>query len=313
MLHRLPLAVLAAAVLVLAACGSKPPSMPTGSAAGRSPTTSGGSGAPDVLPTIASSEIGVGPTRLLLSFYDSTGTKPAGSPDRKLAVGFTGPGGEKIAPQPATFIWAVEGFSGVYILHATFPSAGAWTADFTTSAPGSPERTIPFAFDVKQRTQVLGPGDSAPSVATPTIAGTGGDVAKVSSDPKPVKRFYETSEADALAAKKPFVLIFATPKFCQSQTCGPTLDKLKPIAATHPEMTFINVEPYLLADDQGQLQPVLDASGNFQAVPATVAFRLTSEPYVFVVGADGTIKSSFELVFSPDEIEAAIQADENAG
>ena len=303
----LPIAAIAAILVLVAACGSNATPTPSASG-GRSPVASGGSGARDVFPTIASSELGVGPNRILVSFVDSTGTKPAASPDRKVAVAFRGPGGEAIAAQPATFIWAIEGFSGVYVLHATFPSAGAWTADFTTSAPGSPEATIPFSFDVKAKTQVLGPGDAAPSVATPTIASVGGDVAKVSTDASPVKRFYETSEAEALAAKKPFVLIFATPKFCQTSTCGPTLDKLKPIAAAHPEMTFINVEPYVLHDDNGQLQPVLDAANNFQAAPATVAFKLTSEPIVFVVGADGRISSSFELVFSPDEIEAAIQA-----
>jgi hypothetical protein len=307
--------LLAALVMFAAACGSNPAPTPSGSGGGPSPSLSGrsGSAASGVLPAIASSEVAVGPNRLLVSFVDSTGTKPAGSPDRKVSVAFRGAGGEAIAAQPATFIWAIEGFSGVYFLHATFPSAGAWIADFTTSAPGSPEATIPFNFDVKARKEVLGPGDPAPSVATPTVASVGGDVAKVSTDATPFKRFYETSEADALAAKKPFVLIFATPKFCQTATCGPTLDKLKPIAAAHPEMTFINVEPYLLEDDQGQLQPVLDAGGLFQAVPATVAFHLISEPYVFVVGADGKIGSSFELVFSPEEIENAIQAVEKSG
>jgi hypothetical protein len=305
--NRLPLAALVAAVVLVAACGSNVTPSPSGSGAGRSPATSGGSGALDVLPTIVSSELGVGANRVLASLTDATGTKPVASPDRKLAVGFRGPNSETIAPQPATFIWAIEGFSGVYILHATFASAGHWTADFATSAPGSPEKTIPFAFDVQPKTQVLGPGDPAPSVVTPTIA-SAGDVSKVSTDAKPVARFYETSEADALAAKKPFVLIFATPKFCKSSTCGPTLEKLKPVAAAHPEMTFINVEPYLLKDDQGQLQPDLDAAGNFQSAPATVAFHLQSEPFVFVISKTGTIRATFELVFSPDEIEAAIQA-----
>jgi len=298
------LAALTAVALVVAACTSStaasPPPGATASAVGSTRL--------DVLPTIVSSELGVGPNRIIVSVLDPTGTKPAGSPDRKVSVAFRGPGGETIATQPSTFIWAIQDTVGVYVLHATFPTAGAWTADFTTSAPGSPEATIPFGFDVKARTDVLAPGDPAPSVATPTIASVGGDVTKVSTDTNPVARFYETSEADALAAKKPFVLIFATPKFCRSSVCGPTLEKLKPVAAAHPEMTFINVEPYLLKDDQGQLQPVLDANNNLQAVPATLAFKLSSEPFLFVVGGDGKISSSFELVFSPEEIDAAIKA-----
>ena len=93
-----------------------------------------------------------------------------------------------------------------------------------------------------------------------------------------------------------------------SATCGPTLDKLKPVAAAHPNLTFINVEPYQLKDDNGQLQPVLDAQGALVPVEATNAFKLNVEPYVFVVGADGKVVASFELVFSPEEIEAAIKA-----
>jgi hypothetical protein len=133
-------------------------------------------------------------------------------------------------------------------------------------------------------------------------------VAKIAHYTNRVKGFYETSEADGLAAKKPFVLIFATPKFCQSKTCGPTLDKVKPIAAAHPDVTFINVEPYQLKEEGGSLQPVLDANNQLVPVEATTAFKLLSEPYVFVVGADGKISSSFELVFSPDELEAAVKA-----
>jgi hypothetical protein len=306
MSHRSIATAVAVLALVVGACGSSP-STPKGSS-GASPAT-----AHAVLPQIVSSEVGVGPNRILVGLTDPSGTKSAGSPDRKVSVAFRGPQGETVPAAPTTFIWAIEGSNGVYVLHATLPSPGQWTADITTSAPGSPEETIPFGFDVKDRPAVVRPGEPAPSVPTPTIATAGGDVSKVSTDTKPVTRFYETSEADALAAKKPFVLVFATPKFCQTATCGPTLDKLKPVAAAHPEVTFINVEPYLLQDDQGQLQPRLDAAGNLQAAPATLAFKLSSEPYVFVVGADGKVSSSFELVFSADEIEAAIKAVEPTG
>ena len=293
--------------VMVAACGSgtssKPPLTPAGPAG--SPVA-GSSRTPPVLPVPVSSEFRVGDNRVVFSLLDPTGQKPAATPDRSLAVGYTGPSGETIAAAPLTFIWAIEGVNGVYIGHATFPSAGQWAAAFTTEAPGSPTITMPFGFDVKATTQVVWPGDAAPSVKTPTLSDVGGDLAKISSDANPVKRFYETSEADALTAKKPFVLIFATPKFCKSATCGPTLDRLKPVAAAHPEMTFINVEPYQLQFANGGLQPVMTGQ-DLTPVEATLAFKLLSEPYVFVVGADGKVSSSFELVFSPDEIEAAIK------
>jgi hypothetical protein len=300
-------ALVAALAIVITGCGSTvtPP-------ATRPSAAPSGSGKPSVLPVPVSSEFRVGPNRVVFSLLDPTGQKAAATPDRTLAIGYTGPSGETIPSAPLTFIWSIEGVNGVYIGHATFPSAGKWTATFTTEAPGSPNQTIPFDFDVNATAQVVWPGDPAPSVRTPTLADTRGDVTKISSDAKPVNRFYDTSEADALAAKKPFVLIFATPKFCQSAACGPTLDRLKPIAAAHPEMTFINVEPYKFEYTNGALQPVL-TGGNLTPVEATLAFKLSTEPYVFVVGADGKVAASFELVFSPDEIEAAIQQVEKTG
>jgi hypothetical protein len=297
-----PVAAVVAACVLLVACGSS-----TVTPRLSSPTTAA-SRSPSVLPQPVSGELGVGENRVVFGLTDGTGQKPVGAPDRTLTIGYHGPNGESIPPAPQTFIWAIEGSVGVYVGHATFATAGSWTADFTTEAPGSAKQSMTFSFDVKPKTQVVRPGDAAPSVATPTLADVGGDVAKISSDPKPVPAFYQMSEAAALAAHKPFVLVFATPKFCTSQTCGPTLDRLKPVAAAHPEMTFINVEPYKLTYRNGSLQADLDASGALVPVEATTAFGLSTEPFVFVVRADGKVSASFELVFSADEIEAAIKA-----
>lgn len=302
--HGRVVAILVVIGTILAACSasSSPSTAPSAVASAPGP-----SGSAPFLPVPVSSEFGVGRNRVVFGILDPSGTQSAAVPNRTLSIGYHGPNGETIAPTPMTFIWALENVKGVYVGQADFKSAGSWIADFTSSAPGSPAATVSFSFDVKDRTTVLGPGDPAPSVATPTLATVGGDVSRVSTDPSPLKRFYETSEADALAAHKPFVLIFATPKFCQQAVCGPTLDKLKPVAAAHPEMTFINVEPYELQYQDGSLQPVL-TDNQLTPVQATLAFKLLSEPYLFVVGADGKIASSFELVFSPDEIESAIKA-----
>jgi hypothetical protein len=301
-------ALVAALTIAVAACSSAASPTPIPDA---SFPTASGSGDPGILPIPVTSFFRVGENRVIFGLLDSTGQKAIATPDRTLSIGYHGPTGEAIAPAPQSFIWAVEGVNGVYVGHATFPAAGDWTADFTTAAPGAPDLALTFSFKVLDRSPVVSVGDAAPSVKTPTLADVGGDVAKISSDATPVKRFYEASEADALAAKKPFVLIFATPKFCQTATCGPTLDRLKPVAAAHPELTFINVEPYKLEYTNGALQPVLTGA-DLTPVDATTAFKLTTEPYVFVVGAAGKVSATFELVFSPDEIEAAIQQVEKA-
>lgn len=296
-------AVVAAVFVLLAsltACSASGSATATVSAA---PSRSGGTG--DIYPVMIASELIVGENRILFSFQDAGGA-PIAKPDRTVEISFTGPKGEEVRADKAQFIWSIENEVGVFVTHATFPSAGNWMASFTTAAPGSPTQTIPFSFEVKTKASAIQKGQQAPSVDTPTLADVGGDVSKISTDTSPDKAFYETSVADALAADKPFVLVFATPKFCQTKTCGPTLDKVKSVAAKHPDITFINVEPYVLEDVDGQLQPKLDASGNLQAAPATVAYGLITEPFVFVVDGDGVVKASFELIFTPAEIDAAL-------
>ena len=140
------------------------------------------------------------------------------------------------------------------------------------------------------------------------VADVGGDVSKISTDPTPDPAFYQTSVADALAAHKPFMLVFATPKFCQTAQCGPTLDLLKPVAAANPDVTFINVEPYKLQDVDGQLQPVLDPNkqNSLIATDVTDEWGLLSEPWIFAVDRDGIVRGSYELTITDAELNEII-------
>ena len=110
------------------------------------------------------------------------------------------------------------------------------------------------------------------------------------------------------ADHKPFVLVFATPKFCTSAQCGPTLDKLKPYVTKYPTVTFINVEPYKLKLVDGELQADLDASNQLQTAPVTDEWHLFNEPTLYVVDRDGIVRANFELIFSDEELTAALDA-----
>src|SRR6185437_3322551 len=144
-----------------------------------------------------------------------------------------------------------------------------------------------LTLDVQPDSPLVGVGDPAPASKTPTLADVGGDVAKLSTDKTPEPAFYETSIDQALAAKKPFVVIFATPKFCRTGQCGPTLDRVKPFVARYPTVTFINVEPYELKFENGSLQPVLDANNDLEPVATTAEWHLFNEPTVYVVNREG--------------------------
>jgi len=263
---------------------------------------------PTVFPLLISDRITCGTARIMLSLLDAKNV-PVAAPDRPLSVAFYDLAKDPKTPVSTvdgTFTWAIEGQRGLYILDADLPRAGIWGAEIHTQAPGGPAETIRSTIQVLDDSSVVKVGDPAPALATPTLADVGGDVAKIATDPKPQKAFYETSVADALAAHKPFMLVFATPKFCTSAQCGPTLDRLKPIAAAHPDVTFINVEPYQLHDVDGQLQPVLDANGQLQATDVTDAWGLWTEPWIFAVDAKGVVRGSYELIATDQEIEAAI-------
>src|SRR5919112_1924842 len=77
------------------------------------------------------------------------------------------PAAAAVLPVPVTTEFRVGDNRTVFSL---LDPAGKWIATFTTQAPGSAEATIPFSFDVRDRTTVISPGDPAPSVTTPTLA-----------------------------------------------------------------------------------------------------------------------------------------------
>ena len=331
LMTRISRAVLLCAALVLAACSqpgstgvpSAPASLaPSGSGATAdcptTPTPQGtpegwdvGSQRPSVFPQVINpaGTITCGPTRLMFSFLDDQNV-PVAAPDRSVAVKVFDLGADPVTPvaeNDATFIWAIEPQVGVYVVDLDLPTAGSYGIEFTTAAAGGSPEVIKSLFDVQPSADVVAVGDSAPASDTPTLADVGGDVARISTDPAPVAAFYETSIAEAVADKKPFVVAFATPKFCVTKQCGPTLDRLKPIAARHPGVTVINVEPYELEFKEGSLQPVLTGD-RLTPTAATTEWGLPTEPWVFVVDREGVVTASFMLIFSDEELEAALSA-----
>ena len=295
--------LLLAALLVAGCAGSSASAAP-------SSLVVGGSNGQSVLPAIFSSETVVGQDRILIGLLDATGTTPIGTPDYQVSVGFIDVDKDKntfvIGPAPASFVWAIPNQRAVWYYDATFDEAGNWAAVVTVTPPGKPAESSELSLPVAATGQAIRVGGKAPSTPTPTSATAGGVLASITTDPSPDPRFYQVSEDQALAQHKPFVLVFATPAFCTSRVCGPTLDVVKSVAASEPAMTFIQVEPYLMHYANGSLQPILDASNNLQANPATTAWGIQSEPWVYVVDATGTVTASYEAVVVPADLTAAI-------
>lgn len=270
---------------------------------------------PTVFPAIVNSggSLTCGENRLLFTFLDDA-DRTVARPDRAVAVAIYDLGRDGTTPTQTTdgaFVWGIEGERGFYVATVTFPEAGEWGAEFTTQLNDAAPETIRMRFQVATSSPVVRVGDAAPASDTPTAASVDGDLARISTDTAPDPAFYDVSVRDALAAHDPFVLVFATPKFCASAQCGPTLERVKAVAAGFPDVTFINVEPYVLDFVDGSLTPKLDTSVDPPSlIPAqpTVDWGLLSEPWVFVVDGDGIVTGSFEGVIADSELAAAIEA-----
>ncbi len=259
-----------------------------------------------VIPVVASSQRVVGKDRIVWTIVNDQ-NQPIAAPGVTLEVAFYDLCRSATAPTETatgTFAWGIQGVRGFYITNPTFTRAGTWGAAVLVKDAAGAQSVARVMFDVSDKGTTPAIGDPAPSVKTPTLADVGGDVRKISSDPNPDPAFYQLSIDQALASKTPFVLALATPAFCKSAECGPTLDHLKQIVAQHP-IAVINVEPYVLQYANGRLQPVLK-DGDFIPVETTLRYGIPSEPWIFVVDGNGKVVGSFEAVVADDEVAAAI-------
>ncbi len=264
---------------------------------------------PAIIPVLASSEIARGYNRFLFSLTDPSGALVA-APDVTVRLEFYDDAADAEAvafETDARFLWAVEDVRGLYASDVEFPHAGRWGTRFHATFPDGRTETVRVDYDVAEETSTPALGAPAPAIDSPTAEDVAGDIARISSDPHPEPRFYERSILDAIEADQPAVIAFVTPSFCQTATCGPTIDKVKQVAAAHPDVTFVHVEPYLMWDKDGSLQPLLSADGQLQVAPWTERYGLRTEPFVIVLGRDGLVRAKFEGVFSADELEAALQ------
>ncbi len=140
-------------------------------------------------------------------------------------------------------------------------------------------------------------GDAAPPSETPTIRSTRGDFSKLTTRTPPDETLLQYSVAESLAAKTPFVVTFATPEFCASRTCGPTVDVVEEVAhrLEGSGVRFIHVEVY---EDN-------DPAQGFNRWLRE--WKLDTEPWTFLVDGNGRIVERFEGVVSVRELEEAVR------
>jgi hypothetical protein len=311
--NRLCAALLLTLSLLAAACSTGSGASPT-PASPASPGTYAGwppNATYPLIPVPVSTELVVGENRLLVNLLDAATNASVAAADHPVQLRLYYLAADAANPAvtaDATYMTTIPQLPGLYRATVTFDRAGDWGLEAIQDSGTTSERAGRFIFAVRQTGTTPALGAAAPSDDTPTATDAAG-IAEISTDDDPDPDFYATSIADALTAHEPFVVVFATPAFCRSATCGPTLDVVKSVAADFKgRLTFIHVEPYELTMTDGHLQPVLDTNNNPIPVQAVNDWGLPTEPYVFVVDSAGQVSAKFEGLAAPDELRAAFDA-----
>jgi hypothetical protein len=183
----------------------------------------------------------------------------------------------------------------VYVAHVDVPKPGKYWV-LAEPVGGTAIQALGNVV-VKPRAESPAVGDPAPASDTPTIASAGGDLARITTATPPDTELLRYSIAESLAAGRPFVVAFATPKYCTSRTCGPVVDVVDRVRSQLSDtgVRFIHVEIYEDNDP---------SKGTNRWVKE---WRLPTEPWIFLVGRDGRVKAKFEGAVSVNELATAVK------
>jgi hypothetical protein len=189
-------------------------------------------------------------------------------------------------PGEATTVYVVD--------EVNFNRSGPWLAVAVIDGEDGFEATRPLASPVvDQFPNVVGVGDKAPRISTPTAASVGGDLSKIDTR-QPPSSMHENDFKDVVG-KKPVVLEFATPALCQSRVCGPIVDVTEQVKDEVGDgVEFIHMEVYE-NNQPPKLRPQLNA------------FGLQTEPMTYLIGTDGKVKQRIEGAFGVEELKREVE------
>ena len=195
--------------------------------------------------------------------------------------------------------WPV-GNKGVYTSMATFDRAGKWGIGITYETPNGLIERASTVIDVAEKSLAPFVGDKAYPSRNITNVITN-NLYELTTDPTPYSPFYEYSIEKTITERMSSLILFASPAFCTTGTCGPQIDIIKNLHSDFSkEVVFIHVEIYENpADITGDIS-------NASVVQAVKDWNLPSEPWVFLVDEDGIVRQRFEGLATYQEIKSAL-------
>ena len=185
---------------------------------------------------------------------------------------------------------------GLYVARFQFDVPGAWRAEVDARRPDGSQGKSSLPFAVAYGSAVPMVGHPAPRSRSVTAASVP-DVSYIDSG-QPPDDMHAISIADAIAQHRPTLVVFATPAFCQSATCGPQVHAVQALEPAYRDrLTFIHIEIYRnFKPDPAQRQ----------VSPTVLAWNLQTEPWVFLIDRRGNVAAVFEGTAATDELSQAI-------
>ena len=260
------------------------------------------------LPVVISSLVTTGPNRFLYNVLD-TSYRQLAAPGIASSVDFYAL--ERDAETPvgrADAAYLSSGLGrGLYRASVDFDCVGEWGAEVAVELTDGSVATERLRFAVHPNGDTPGIGQSVP-LSDSLTATTPAEAALISTDRHPYLPAYDKTVSETVTAGRPSLVFFATPAFCQSGYCGPTVELVKSVAAENEgAVEFVNVEPYELQMTDAGLQPRLDEAGQLQPVQAALDWGIPVEPYLFLLDAEGNVFARFEGIVGGEELRAAVE------
>lgn len=250
--------------------------------------------APIAVVASSSASIGTGEQRILLAMVDPETNAYLASEDAAATALLRDEDGTPLGTYDLEFVWTVPDVRGIYAGYFDIPGPGVYQA--SVDQVGLAE-SGPTGFVAVDNPPMVGPGEPALHSET-RIGADFDDLSLITSDPDPDPEMYSMSVAEAVSNGRPSVLVFATPAFCTTQSCGPMLDQVKDLRPDYPTIDFVHIEIY---DD---LQ--VDNREDLVFVDAVLDWQLPSEPWVYIIDGEGLVVAAFEGAVNDDELAVVL-------
>ncbi|HEV7865803.1 MAG TPA: hypothetical protein VGR20_24115 [Acidimicrobiia bacterium] len=273
--------------------------------------------------SVASYDLAVGPAGRFIYGIFNEGKGPIGYGTLSLSFFFLGETSASGTPQPgptanATYlplpgsppppadtskpVYLPTSERGVYAAEVAFDRPGFWGVSATLDI-GGPQK-VNTAFKVLPKHAVPAVGDPAPPTQNLTVSTPGAppeaiDSRASASTPVPDPELHQATVAQALAEKRPVVLVISTPTYCVSLFCGPVTEMVGALAKDYANRArFIHIEVW----KDYKAQQLNDAAQEWIAKGSDI-----NEPWVFVIGADGKVSGRFDNVVTRSDLEPLLQ------